>query len=122
MNTLARRIFVQRISGRVCSFFDSIHRRWTSFWAALMTGLMYVTPTLCATNTTMDAIFDEMVNILFTIARYVGAIIVVLGVFNWIMAQKDENADGQSRAIKFCVVGIALVALKTLVTPILNLL
>lgn len=96
-------------------------RAMVAAYTAIMTGMMTVAPTFCApTNTTMNSLFKSMVDIVCQIAFYVGAIIIVSGVFNWVLAQKDENADGQSRAIKFIVCGFALVALKLLVNPLLT--
>ena len=83
-----------------------------------------IAPTFCngniPTGGNMKTLFTAMTDIIFTIAFYVGAIIIVGGVFNWIMAQKDENADSQSRAIKFIIVGFALCCLKVIVSPVIN--
>ena len=88
---------------------------------ASIVGFMYsVAPTFCTTNSKMNGLFNNMVDIICTIALYVGAIIIVSGIFNWVLAQKDENADGQSRAIKFIVCGFVLVALKAVVNPVLS--
>lgn len=97
---------------------QSINRWYMSIWAAGMVTMMSVEPTLCAPS--MKEIFNSMLDIIYEIAFYVGAVICVMGIFNWVLAMKDENADGQSRAIKFVVIGIALVALKTLLRPIVS--
>lgn len=82
-----------------------------------------IAPTFCGNipqGGNMKTLFTAMTDIIFTIAFYVGAIIIVGGIFNWIMAQKDENADSQSRAIKFIIVGFALCCLKVIVGPVIN--
>ena len=107
------------IRGGIGERFGRIQRNWYSVMAAAAVGALNITPTLCAPS--MDDIFDKLLDIIFDIAFYVGAVIVVIGIFNFVLAMKDENADGQSRGIKFIVVGIALVALKSLVDPILDL-
>ena len=89
-----------------------------SAYAAFATSMMIMTPTLCAPD--MRTIFNQFMNIIYDIALFVGAVITVMGAFNWIMAQKDENADGQSRAIKFVVVGITLVCFKAFAQPIIT--
>lgn len=95
-------------------------RRWYySAMAALSVSLMTVTPTLCAP--TMEGIFTKLMDVLYDIFFWMGAVIVAVSVANWIVAMKDENADGQSRAIRFIVVGIVLVCLKSVLAPIIAL-
>lgn len=99
------------------------NRRWAGAAALAVTNLTILTPTLCAPkNVSMDSVFNKFVDIICTVAFYVGALIIIGGIVNWILANKDENADGQSRAIKFLVCGIVLVSLKTVIQPILGLL
>ena len=81
-------------------------------------SMMIIAPTFCAPN--MRTIFNSFMEIIYDIALYCGAAITIMGMFNWVMANKDENADGQSRAIKFCIVGVALVCFKALVGPIVT--
>lgn len=97
---------------------NSYNRWMMSIWVTGMVTCMSIDPTLCAPS--MSSIFTKMLDIIYEIAFYVGAVVVVMGIFNWVLAMKDENADGQSRAIKFVVIGIALVALKTLLKPIVD--
>lgn len=118
-------IYIKRNSlmDKVRYFLNLPTRLFIAAYASLVAGMAAMTPTLCAqTGVAMDALFDKMVDIVCQIAFYVGAIIIVGGIFNWVLAQKDENADGQSRAIKFIVCGFALVGLKILVQPILAML
>lgn len=106
------------IKSTACEKLSHAKRCYYSAYAALATSMMMMTPTLCAPS--MRTIFNQFMNIIYDIALFVGAVITVMGAFNWIMAQKDENADGQSRAIKFVVVGIALVCFKAFAEPIIN--
>ncbi len=108
----------KRITKVFHNFNSASIRLAASVYASVTAGMMAVNPVYC--GTTMGTLFNKMVDIICTIAFYVGAIIIVGGIFNWILSQKDENADGQSRAIKFIVCGVALVALKTLVAPVLS--
>lgn len=106
------------LAQRVEMSFNRTRRNWYSAMAAATAGVLNITPTLCAPS--MKNVFDNLLKIIYEIAFYVGAVILVIGIFNFVLAMKDENADGQSRGIKFVVVGIALVALKTLVGPIVS--
>lgn len=111
------------VRGFVGKHLDCARRNWYSAGAAATIGLMHMAPTLCSNaqqNQTMEGIMTKLLDIIFTIARYVGIVIVAIGIFNFVLAMKDENADGQSRGIKFVVVGIALVALKALMNPIIS--
>ncbi len=104
---------------RFHSFMDRSRRSWYSFLAFMTTAIASTAPTFCA-NATMATIFDKILNIVYDIALYSGLGIVAFGAVSWIMAMKDENAEGQSRAIRFVIVGIALVAAKSLIDPIFN--
>lgn len=77
-----------------------------------------VVPMFC--DTTMDAVFKSIIGVILDIARYMGIGITAYAVISWLLAMKDDNADGQSRAIRFVVVGIALVASKTLLATVLS--
>lgn len=105
---------------RFTSFMDRSRRRWYSFLAMLVTASASLTPTLCAPS--MEEIFEAMVEIIEKIAQFVGAGILVFALVSWILAMKDENADGQSRAIRNAVVGIALVTFGTIAGPIIDML
>lgn len=106
-------------------FTNATSRLIASANTALFAGMVALSPTLCngvGTNATdhMSGLFLQMVTIICQIAFWVGAIIVVGGIFSWLLAQKDENADAQSRAIKFIVVGMALCSLRFLVNPLIS--
>lgn len=68
----------------------------------------------------INATFTSIMDILYDIAKYMGIGIVAYAVFSWILSMKDDNADGQSRAIRFLVVGIVLAGLGTVAEPIIN--
>ena len=110
------------LGSKIRYYLNAPSRFMASVYAAFVAGMMSVSPVFCLSGNTgtMNALFSSMVNIVCNIAFYVGAIIIVSGIFNWVLAQKDENADGQSRAIKFIVCGFALVSLKVIVGPLLQ--
>lgn len=64
---------------------------------------------------------DTMKNILgviTTIAMYVGILLLAWGAFQLFMAFKNEDADSKQRAFLVIIAGIALTALKTIITAI----
>ncbi len=97
---------------------DAAVRMKMAMYFGAATVIMSTSPTLCATN--LDGLVSSLLDFIFNLARIVGIIIAVNGVFNWVLANKDENADGQARGIKFVVCGLALVFLKNLANPIID--
>lgn len=84
---------------------------------SLATLPMVMAPTLCVTiqsNINMDTLFGNMADIIIKIAFYVGALIAIGGIFSLIVAYKDDNADGQTRAVRLIVVGVVLIGFKTI--------
>lgn len=110
---------LQRLGGRVNAFMDRSRRRFYTYLACLTTAAAVTAPTFCATDQ-MVTIFNKMLDIIYKIALYLGGGILAFALVSWILAMKDENAEGQSRAIRYAVVGVALIAFKTLVGPILK--
>lgn len=66
------------------------------------------------TNLDLNSLFGGVVDIIIQIAMYVGIALAVGGVFSLVLAYKDENAEGQSRAVRVIVVGGALIGLRVL--------
>lgn len=65
-------------------------------------------------NLSADALVGKIVGIVLTLARYVGIILLVTGIYQLIMAYKDDNADAKTRGITLAIVGIVLITLKAL--------
>lgn len=110
---------LQRLGGRVNAVMDNSRRRYYTFLAGLTTAAAVIAPTFCA-PANMKTIFNKMADIIYDIALYLGAAITLYALVSWILAMKDENAEGQSRAIRYAVVGIALVCFKTFASPIIT--
>ena len=72
--------------------------------------------TFCKAPPTAESVMSGVISIIFKIAFYVGTVLCISGIFQLIMAYKDDNADGQSRAVRLVVVSLALLSLETLVT------
>lgn len=110
---------VQRLGGRVNAVMDNSRRRFYTFLAGLSTAAVATAPTFCA-PANMKTLFNKMADIIYDIALYIGAAILLYGIVSWIMAMKDENPEGQSRAIRYAIVGITLVCIKVIAKPIIN--
>lgn len=66
-------------------------------------------------SATVDGVLGGVMEIVFKIAFWVGAVLGVSGIFMLILAYKDDNADGQSRAVRLVVVALLLIGLQQLV-------
>ena len=99
-------------------------RRFYMAMTALAISFMTIAPTFCPDPTydvnklTMDGIFSGMVNVITKIALYVGGLLAVGGLFSLVMAYKDDNADGQSRAVRLIVIGLVLIGFDILLGTI----
>lgn len=105
------------LRARVADVFNASLRNFFALMTSLGCSSMLLTPTLCGrinTNLNMDTLFASMAGIVIKIAFYVGALITVGGVFSLIVAYKDDNADGQTRAVRLIVVGVCLVGFESL--------
>lgn len=57
-----------------------------------------------------------ILDFIFSIAKYIGIILVIIGCFQMFLAYKDDNAEAQVRAIKFAVIGAVCMSLKAILT------
>lgn len=103
---------------RVAEAFNAPLRMFCALMSSLGCSAMLMAPTLCSgkisTNLNMDNLFASMAGIIIKLAFYVGALITVGGIFSLIVAYKDDNADGQTRAVRLIVVGVVLVGFETI--------
>lgn len=65
-------------------------------------------------NLTTESVVGGIIGLILEIAKYTGIAIVAVGVFNLILAFKDENSEAQSRGIKMTLVGVALIGMRGL--------
>lgn len=100
----------------VAEAFNSSFRKTCALMSSLGCSAMLLTPTLCTINTniSMENLFASMAGIIIKIAFYVGALLTIGGIFSLIVAYKDDNADGQTRAVRLIVVGVILVGFKSM--------
>ena len=106
----------QNVRSKVVEILNVPMRLISAFLLYLYSLPMVIAPTLCVTikkDIDMDTLFGNMADIIIKLAFYIGAIVAIYGVFSMVMAYKDENADGQTRAIRLIIVGVMLVGFKT---------
>lgn len=61
-----------------------------------------------------EVMLGGIINFICSVARYMGIVIVAAGIFMLIFAYKDDNAEAQSRAVRFAVIGAVMLSLKTI--------
>lgn len=54
-----------------------------------------------------------------TMLRWVGIAVLVIGVGKFALALKDENPDGQTRAVYYAIAGAMLIGIPTIINAIL---
>lgn len=67
------------------------------------------------TNATTESVIGGILDVIFKIALYIGIVLAVIGVVQFILAFKDDNAEQQSRGIRLAVIGTALIGVKVLI-------
>ncbi len=67
-------------------------------------------------DTSPDQLVTSIIGIVLTLARYIGIVLIVTGVFQLVMAYKDDNADAKTRGVQLAIVGVILVGLKAILT------
>lgn len=65
-------------------------------------------------NIDLNALFGGVMDIIIQIAFYVGVVMVGGGVFNLLVAYKDEDGNAQTKAVRYLVVGGTLIGLPAL--------
>ena len=63
-----------------------------------------------------SSIVSALVNQVVGMMKWVGIVVVVIGVAKFSLALKDENPDGQTRAVYYAIAGAVLIGLG----PIIN--
>lgn len=67
-------------------------------------------------TTTADTAMSTIVNFVFKIFGYIGAVLGVWGIGSLILAFKNEDADAKSRAIMLLGAAILLLSLKSIIS------
>jgi Na+/melibiose symporter-like transporter len=66
------------------------------------------------TNITTEGLVGGIVGFVIKAAFYIGIVVLATGIFMFVFAYKDDNAESQSRGARFAVVGALLVGLRVL--------
>lgn len=65
----------------------------------------------------MDTIVGGIIGFILDLARYVGVVLLVYGIYQVYMAFKDDNADSKIKGISFCIMAVGLITIKTIIGP-----
>lgn len=67
-------------------------------------------------TTDANAMLGNIIDFILTIANLLGTVFIVVGVFQFALAFKDENPDAKARATTFLIAGIIIFGLKLFLT------
>ena len=113
VNASRRTLFFSRVR----DIFNAPYRRFMTLMLSMYSTVLVTVPTLCVklqpSGVNMDTLFGSLADIIIKLAFYVGILITVGAIFSLIFAYKDDNAEGQSRAVRLIVVGVMLVGFET---------
>lgn len=90
--------------------------------AALTAALMTIVPAYATnnvaigdlTNLSVNQLLGKIASIILTIAQGIGVVLLISGIFQLVMAYKDDNADAKTRGIQLAIVGVVLITFKAL--------
>lgn len=68
----------------------------------------------------VNQLFSKMVGVLCYVSRYLGIVIIVSGIFQFILAFTSDDSERTSRGVMTMVVGAALVGASFLLPSMLN--
>lgn len=69
---------------------------------------------LCSADT--NTIVENLVAQVIVMMGYVGIVVCVIGVAKFALAMKDENPDGQTRAVYYAIAGAILIGIKPIIS------
>ena len=76
----------------------------------------YATMAMAAPNQDGEGMILKTIDMATTWVRYIGAIAIIYGLIAFIMAWKGNNAEGQSNAGMWIIVGFMLCSIKSIMT------
>lgn len=87
--------------------------------SVMMMGFMFIMmsgmATFAAGNSTASSLIGNIVAIILAMFRWVGVVLLVWGVAQFIMAIKRTDAESKSDAIQTIICSIVLISLKTII-------
>lgn len=116
---LSNQVKVKQNSQRsaVSRLFNKV-KKWTvGACATICTALTFAVPASAVTiNDNMDTkdMIGGIIGFIIEVAKWMGLVVVAAGIFMFVFAYKDDNAEAQSRAARFAVVGALLLGLEAI--------
>ena len=79
-----------------------------------------LTPDSVTINSSVDAgnAISNLIGLIITLVRYIGIVFVAIGVYQFAMSMKDQDANEKSRSIQMLIAGCAMIGLKSLLKGI----
>lgn len=101
---------------------SKLNKKATAVMAAFAATLMSIVPAYATqdvtigdlTNLSVNQLLGKIVGIILTLAQAIGLILLVSGIFQLVMAYKDDNADAKTRGIQLAIVGVVLITFKAI--------
>ena len=87
--------------------------------ACIMSAIACTTPLVFAAPTA-EGLIGKILGVIFTIAGYIGILLLVWGVIMLVLAIRNEDGDSKSRAVLFIVVAIVLITLGAVFDPVMR--
>lgn len=109
---------MKKIKQNVKNCFGQTKKFFIASISAGIMGSLTAMPALAVTinqNANTASVVGGILDVVFKVAMYMGFIIAGAGIFTFIMAFKDDNAESQSRGARLAVVGAILIGLKAVV-------
>lgn len=66
------------------------------------------------TDLSMDSLVGKVIDVVLTLARYIGLILLIFGLYQLYLSFKDDNPDGKIKAITLLVTSVGLITLKSI--------
>lgn len=71
-----------------------------------------------AADADIGTMIGKIIDQVLTLARYVGVILLIFGIYQLYMSFKDENPDGKIKAITLLVTSVGLMTIKSIMSAI----
>ena len=103
---------INKVQSKAANLKEKAMVKVAAILAPVAGALATIVPAAGLASTDPDVLIKSVFNIIFTLAKYVGAVLVVTGIFQLVMAYKDDYADAKTRGVTLAIVGIVLSGLQ----------
>ena len=94
-------------------------RKLNAFILSMTAAFIATVPAFCGPDAVdMDTLYENIIELICTLARYVGGVMLAYGIWQLIGAIREQNGEAQTRAVTFTFSGVALIALKSLLDAV----